>query len=355
MAAIKRAAGYAPVLPSTMPSATHLSAASHPTYLGACPFADPSPSSPSARTSGSHGLSLSGVEPPAPPPPASSAPSEPHPAHAALAAAVVEFRLFVEEQTREGEGSGAALPEGARAQLSAALAEARERLARCTARLPAASTPVAGAAGEHGADVAAILAVAHGARETRLTDAASALQGLQSRLATLQAAATEERNFERPTGDEVAAADQALRNLGSAAAFELEQVLWRGGLRGAALEARVASELEGLRAEWLLHKAEAEARMQEEERRLQHEMGRRAARTEQAATPRRRTPHEPSRATPHLLPRARVVPGPDAAPCCCPPPAPLSPRRLVVRRRCATPQPSCSRACSLPRATPALR
>ena len=50
------------------------------------------------------------------------------------------------------------------------------------------------------------------------------LQGLESRLSKLQATATEERHFERPTGDEVAAADQALRNLGSAAAFELEQV-----------------------------------------------------------------------------------------------------------------------------------
>ena len=57
---------------------------------------------------------------------------------------------------------------------------------------------------------------------------------------------------------DVATAERALRELDSSAAFELEQALWRGGLRGPALQARLQTELEALREQWREHKAHAE-------------------------------------------------------------------------------------------------
>ena len=63
---------------------------------------------------------------------------------------------------------------------------------------------------------------------------------------------------------EVAAAERALRELETSAAFEFEQALWRGGLRGEALQARLQSELDALKGEWLEHKARAESTAIEE-------------------------------------------------------------------------------------------
>ena len=60
-----------------------------------------------------------------------------------------------------------------------------------------------------------------------------------------------------PASAALVAAEKGLREVDSAAAFELEQELWRGGLRGEALQERLKAELSSLRVEWLAHKARA--------------------------------------------------------------------------------------------------
>ena len=57
---------------------------------------------------------------------------------------------------------------------------------------------------------------------------------------------------------ELQAVEKGLKEVESAAAFELEQALWRGGLRGEALQERLNTELDALRNEWLDHKAKVE-------------------------------------------------------------------------------------------------
>ena len=64
----------------------------------------------------------------------------------------------------------------------------------------------------------------------------------------------------------LAEAEKGLRDVDSAAAFELEQELFRSGLRGEALQARLRTELNTLRGEWIEHKAAVEASVEEEAR-----------------------------------------------------------------------------------------
>ena len=194
VAAIKRAAGYAPILPSTAPPPTHLGAG-----IGASAIV-----LPFEAEGGGLARSERGIEPPPPTAAAMahSSSSEPHPAHAALAAAVVDFRLHLEALARSvaipparaaderREPRRAADSHGAkRAQVAAALAAAKERLARSTVP-PAAdvsrSPPAVEAGLEEGeGQVHTYLADAVAAVEARAADAESVRRGLDARLAQL--------------------------------------------------------------------------------------------------------------------------------------------------------------------------
>ena len=120
------------------------------------------------------------------------------------------------------------------------------------------------------------------AREARALEVEATLRACEKRLGALRStrcdAAASLANTTRDatlpavgeqggSSTEVAAADKALRELNSSAAFELEQALWRGGLRGAALQARVQQELDDLRQQWQEHRAAAEQTASDEARR----------------------------------------------------------------------------------------
>lgn len=118
------------------------------------------------------------------------------------------------------------------------------------------------------------------ARDARVLEVEATLRACEKRLDALRSTRHEasaslggntilptvSSDTDEPSSAEVVAADKALKDLDSSAAFELEQALWRGGLRGAALQARVASELNDLREQWREHRAKAEHAAVEEAR-----------------------------------------------------------------------------------------
>ncbi len=103
-------------------------------------------------------------------------------------------------------------------------------------------------------------------RSTRL-EASASLIGSSNGIFAAGSSATEAAGTGQPTFAEVMAADKALKELDTSAAFELEQALWRGGLRGAALQARVQLELDDLREQWREHRAKVEHAAVEDVRR----------------------------------------------------------------------------------------
>ena len=139
--------------------------------------------------------------------------------------------------------------------------------------------------------VADVCSSLRAAREARARDVDQALRACEKRLEALRATRLDASTNPPPVGEmelcategadarathelsgtplsaDVAAADRALRDLDSSAAFELEQAYWRGGLRGGALQARVQHDLDELRAQWLEHKALAEANARDVARR----------------------------------------------------------------------------------------
>eukprot|EP00900_Chrysochromulina_parva_P000851 jgi/Chrpa1/10767/Chrysochromulina_OHIO_Genome00021842-RA len=129
------------------------------------------------------------------------------------------------------------------------------------------------------------------ARDARVLEVEATLRACEKRLDALRSTRHEasaslggntilpkvSSDTDEPSSAEVVAADKALKDLDSSAAFELEQALWRGGLRGAALQARVASELNDLREQWREHRAKAEHAAVEEARQREAQKKRLAA------------------------------------------------------------------------------
>lgn len=187
----------------------------------------------------------------------------------------------------------AALPRSALLRVDESTLVARERLQLVTRQLEESNASSVSASTIPGTDDASLANLAHcrclssvdactalaQAREIRVLEAEATLRACQRRIDSLRSTKVEaeaslagvqrtctSRSIRDSTSEmhgpassrEVVAADRALKELDSTAAFELEQALWRGGLRGAALQARVESEIRALRDEWLDHRAKAE-------------------------------------------------------------------------------------------------
>jgi hypothetical protein len=65
----------------------------------------------------------------------------------------------------------------------------------------------------------------------------------------------------------IGTAEKSLREVDTVAAFELEQEIFRSGLRGEALTARVATEVEQLKREWISHLEDLRRRASDDKQR----------------------------------------------------------------------------------------
>ena len=203
-------------------------------------------------------------------------------ARAELHAASDDLRSLAELQRAKLARLAYSLPQQLGAPRAAAL---RRAVAVASAKVDAVAAELAGdSAAEFAAEVgpadddgdaaAAALPGAgalRAASEGRQRQSQRHLLAFEHRLASLEATGGADGASPGRGGGEAAAlaaqlaeAERSLREIDSAAAFELEQELWRCGLRGEKLKAKVAEEVSMLREQWQEHKLRLQAAAREE-------------------------------------------------------------------------------------------